>query len=86
LGGICFQLGSMSKAYRSVDRHTRNRLRRWLCRKHKVKVKRRNRFDDEYFHAKLGLVRLARSKTNLPWAKPKESLSESRCAKSARPV
>jgi hypothetical protein len=32
-----FRLGSVSKAYRAVDRHTRNRLRRWLCRKHKVK-------------------------------------------------
>jgi RNA-directed DNA polymerase len=69
--GNYFQLGSVSKAYRSVDSHARNRLRRWLCRKHKVKGQGRNRFDDEYLHAKLGLVRLARFSTNLPWAKAK---------------
>ena len=28
-----FCLGPVSKAYRAVDRHTRQRLRHWLCRK-----------------------------------------------------
>src|SRR5215472_10211112 len=32
-----FRLGSVSKAYESVDRHVRNRLRQWLGRKHKIK-------------------------------------------------
>jgi len=61
----------MSKAYRSVDRRARNRLRRWLCHKHKVKGQGRNRFNDEYLHEKLGLFRLMRFSTNLPWAKAK---------------
>src|ERR1017187_5030907 len=31
-----FCLGPVSKAYRSIDRHTAHRLRQWLCAKHKV--------------------------------------------------
>ncbi len=31
-----FRIGPVSKAYRAVDQHTADRLRRWLCRKHKV--------------------------------------------------
>jgi RNA-directed DNA polymerase len=31
-----FCLGPVSKAYRAVERHTRRRLRWWLCAKHKV--------------------------------------------------
>jgi len=69
--GNYFRLGSVSKAYRSVDSHARNRLRRWLCHKHKVKGQGRNRFNDEYLHEKLGLFRLMRFSTNLPWAKAK---------------
>src|SRR5437762_4918201 len=29
-----FCLGPVSKAYRAVERHTRRRLRQWLCAKH----------------------------------------------------
>jgi RNA-directed DNA polymerase len=34
--GNYFRLGSVSKAYRVVDSHTRHRLRQWLCHKHKI--------------------------------------------------
>jgi RNA-directed DNA polymerase len=67
--GNYFRLGSVSKAYRAVDGHTRYRLRRWLCSKHKVKGPGRNRFRDEYLYQKLGLIRLERFSKNLPWAK-----------------
>jgi len=67
--GNYFRLGSVSKAYRAVDSHTRHRLRQWLCHKHKVKGHGRNRFKDEYLHQKLGLIRLERFSTSLPWAK-----------------
>jgi group II intron reverse transcriptase/maturase len=64
-----FRLGSVSKAYRVVDGHARYRLRQWLCQKHKVQGHGRNRFRDEYLYQKLGLIRLERFSTNLPWAK-----------------
>jgi group II intron reverse transcriptase/maturase len=64
-----FRLGSVSKAYRAVDRHTRNRLRRWLCRKHKVKGSGPRRYPVAYLHETLGLIRLTRFHTTLPWAK-----------------
>jgi len=64
-----FRLGSVSKAYRAVDRHTRNRLRRWLCRKHKVKGSGTRRYPVAYLHETLGLLRLTRFHTTLPWAK-----------------
>ena len=67
--GNYFRLGSVSRAYRTVDGHLRNRLRRWLCHKHKVKGQGRNRFCDEYLYQTLGLFRLERFSTNLPWAK-----------------
>ena len=63
-----FRLGSVSKAYRAVDRHTRNRLRRWLCRKHKVKGSGTRRYPVEYLHETLGLTRLTRFHTTMPWA------------------
>ena len=34
--GNYFRLGSVSQAYRSVDNHVRNRLRRWLSKKHQL--------------------------------------------------
>lgn len=67
--GNYFRLGSVSKAYRSVDSHVRYRLRQWLCHKHKVRATERDRFRDEYLYAQLGLYRLERFSTNLPWAK-----------------
>ena len=67
--GNYFRLGSVSKAYRAVDGHARHRLRQWLGHKHKVKGSNRNRFRDEYLYQKLGLFRLERFSTNLPWAK-----------------
>jgi group II intron reverse transcriptase/maturase len=64
-----FHLGPVSKAYRCVDTHTRERLRQWLCAKHKVAGRGTSRFPDEYLHQELGLVQLARRTHSLPWAK-----------------
>ncbi len=64
-----FCLGPVSKAYRSVDSHARSRLRRWLCKKHKVRGRGRARYPDKYLHETLGLVRLELRTRNLPWAK-----------------
>jgi RNA-directed DNA polymerase len=67
--GNYFRLGSVSNAYRAVDGHARYRLRRWLCHKHKVKGHGRTRFKDEYLYQQLGLFRLERFSTTMPWAK-----------------
>jgi len=64
-----FCLGPVSRAYSALDLHARQRLRRWLCIKHKVKGRGTSRYPDEYLYETLGLVRLAPRTHNLPWAK-----------------
>jgi hypothetical protein len=64
-----FCLGSVSKAYRTVDNHVADRLRRWLCRKHKIRNSGFARFPYEFLSDTLGLVRLWRRTRNFPWAK-----------------
>jgi RNA-directed DNA polymerase len=63
-----FCLGPVSKAYRLVERHTRRRLRGWLCAKHKVPGGGLKRYPDDTLHDKLGLVRLTLRTASLPWA------------------
>lgn len=64
-----FRLGPVSKAYRAVDTYVTNRLRRWLCEKHKQPGRGVTRFPDDYLTHPLGLVRLPQRTRNLPWAK-----------------
>jgi group II intron reverse transcriptase/maturase len=64
-----FCLGPVSKAYSYVDYHTRQRLRHWLCRKHKVRGRGTSRFPDEYLYEKMDLARLRTRTANFPWAK-----------------
>lgn len=64
-----FCLGPVSKAYRIIDAHTANRLRRWLCKKHKARRAARSCYPDEYLYETLGLVRLPTLTQRLPWAK-----------------
>ena len=66
--GNYFCLGPVSKAYRSVDSHTRQRLRWWLCNKHKIPGKGTSRFPDEALYGRLGLTRLEVQTRNFPWA------------------
>ena len=63
-----FSLGSVSKAYRALDHYTTERLRRWLCGKHKVRGRGTARYPDSYLYDHLGLVRLPHRPRNLPWA------------------
>ena len=49
-----FCLGAVSKAYRAVERHAAGRLRKWLCRKHKVPGQGTARFPDEYLFQAAG--------------------------------
>ena len=64
-----FCLGPVSPAYQLVDTHARQRLRRWLCKKHQIAGTGTSRFPDQYLYGELGLVRLAPRTHNLPWAK-----------------
>ena len=64
-----FSLGHVSPAYSAVNRHAVQRLRRWLCRKHKVKFGTFVRFPDERLHDEYGLMRLTRTAMGLPSAK-----------------
>ena len=64
-----FCLGPVSPAYHAIDTHVRRRLRRWLCKKHKVAGKGITRFPDQVLYEELGLVLLAPRTHNLPWAK-----------------
>jgi RNA-directed DNA polymerase len=49
-----FRLGSVSKAYESVDSHVRDRLRQWLRRKHKIRHGSRNNSPTPIFINSLG--------------------------------
>jgi RNA-directed DNA polymerase len=63
-----FRLGTVSQAYRVVDRHTTRRLRHWLCAKHKVSSQGTVRFSDATLHLKFGLIRLAQRNHSHPCA------------------
>ena len=56
-----FRIGTVSKAYRTVDSHVRYRVRQWLCAKFKVPGQGKTRFPDHYLHQELGLYRLQRT-------------------------
>ncbi len=57
-----FSLGPTGKAYRAIDRYTARRLRRWLCKKHKVRTAGATSFPYEHLYDKLGLVELSTSR------------------------
>lgn len=64
-----FCLGPVVRAYAVVMKHTRRRLRRWLCHKHKVRSGEYARFPSEYLHQQLGLIQLGVKGHRLLWAK-----------------
>lgn len=65
-----FCLGPVTKSYRTLEKHARRRLRRWLCEKHRVRgVEGYTRYPDEYLHEQLGLIRLLGRGHSQLWAK-----------------
>jgi len=62
-----FCLGPVVRTYEVVLKHARRRLRRWLCRKHKVRHGEYARFPNEVLHHQLGLVQLG-ARHRLLWA------------------
>ncbi len=67
--GNYFCIGSVSRAYRAVDAHTRRRLRQWLCRKHKRQGSGSSYYSDKYLYDQLGLTQLSARPRNFSWAK-----------------
>ena len=64
-----FCQGPVSKPYRIVTRHACKRLRRWLCRKHKVQPEQAiTRYPDNLLYRELGLIQLRLRDRNVPWA------------------
>ncbi|MGK2965787.1 MAG: reverse transcriptase domain-containing protein, partial [Tepidiformaceae bacterium] len=63
-----FCLGPVVRTYEVVMKHTRRRLRRWLCQKHKVRHGEYARFPNEVLHDRLGLVQLGAKRRRLLWA------------------
>ncbi len=64
-----FCLGPVSPAYRAINTHVTQRLRRWLCKKHKVAGGGKLRYPDDHLYKQLGLVNLPTCTHDLPWAK-----------------
>jgi RNA-directed DNA polymerase len=63
-----FCQGPVRTAYRRINNHARERLRRWLGRKHKTQERGYTHFPDAYLHETLGLTQLRLCDRNVPWA------------------
>jgi group II intron reverse transcriptase/maturase len=53
-----FSVGTVKSAYAIVMKHARRRLRRWLCKKHKVRGRGYYRYPNPHLHEELGLIQL----------------------------
>jgi RNA-directed DNA polymerase len=65
-----FSVGTVTQAYGVVNYHVTNRLRRWLCAKHKVRGPGYSRYPDAFLYEKLGLYQLRSKRRSLPNASP----------------
>jgi RNA-directed DNA polymerase len=68
LGGwsAYFSYGSLSSAYQAVDDHVYDRVRSFLCKRHKEPGRGTKRFSREYVYAELGVHRLRRGRQMPP--------------------
>jgi RNA-directed DNA polymerase len=84
--GNYFRLGSVSKAYRAVDSHVRNRLRRWLSKKHQSNNPGHKRFSDQYLKQNLGLFSWPALRLTCRERKHKQPCPKAGRGKTAHPV
>ncbi len=61
-----FRLGPAARVYGIVMKHTRRRLRRWLCAKHRVRSREYARYPKAYLHNRLHLVLLGGKAPSVP--------------------
>ena len=80
-----FSYGTVTPAYRVVDYYTTCRLRRFLCRRHKVSGLGTRQFPDQRLYD-LGLVRLAQVLRQRRSHACGETSPRAGCGKTARPV
>jgi len=80
-----FCLGPVSPSYRAINTHVTHRLRRWLCKKHKVRGTGWSRYPDQYLHEQLGLM-FATTNPQLSVGESVKSCPRAGCGKPACPV
>lgn len=64
-----FKVGTVSKAYRAIDKYTTVRLRRWLRNKYKIRGRGYKQYPDSYLYETMSLVRLSRLGCDVSWVK-----------------
>lgn len=60
-----FNVGAVGRAYAMINYHATNRLRQWLCDKHKVRGPGYTRFPDKRLYQELGLYQLQRVRSSV---------------------
>jgi hypothetical protein len=61
-------LGAATPAYRAVDGHAANRLRRWLRVKHDLPAQKASRVPAVVLYEKYGLLQLSKQRRHVSWA------------------
>src|SRR5271157_4173804 len=81
-----FCVGTVKRAWGSIDHYVFHRVRQWWCAKHKVRNRRDARFSEHYLYQQVGMVRLRASKPRLSCAQACVTGPRAGCGKTASPV
>jgi group II intron reverse transcriptase/maturase len=80
-----FRVGTIARAWGSVDHYVFQRLRQWWCRKYRIRNRRDARFSAEYLYQQMGVVCL-RHVRSTSRERRRNSGPRAGCGKTARPV
>jgi len=80
-----FQVGTIYRAWGSVDHYVFHRLRQWWCRKYRIRNRRDARFSAEYLYQQMGVICL-RDLYAASRERKRNSGPRAGCGKTARPV